>query len=113
MIISTARKIPGPRELSQILKKELSSEYSYKIFGFGSGRSVIVQKSSLVGAQVTVRKDEIDVSGIFPSILTSFFFTLLGYISNYRSPPYTRSAWRTSWRNLENELADYLKCKYG
>lgn len=105
MIISTSKKIPIPQELSQVLKEEFSDRYSYTIFGLGSEKSVIVRKSTLVGVQITPRKNETMVDGTFPSVATAFFSTLICG-GGYWTPLYY------SWLDFEKEISLFLKRKY-
>ena len=113
MIIPTSRKTPQLQELSKVLTEEFSDQYSYKLFGLGSEKSIVVRKSMLVGVQITPRENEIRVDGTIPSVAISFFSALiafalstLGIIRSASFIPLLPS------RNLENEIADFLKRKY-
>jgi len=107
MIISTSIETPRPRELSQVLREEFSNRYSYKIFGFGSEKSIIVKKSTMVGVQITPRGDEIAVDHIVPSATGSFFALILGVVGLPNIPPLVES-----WRSLERETGAFLRRKY-
>ena len=67
MIIQTSKKLPSIKELGEILKKGLSDQYSYNVFGLGS-QSVLVSKSHLIGAQVTIHEQEVSIVSSPPSV---------------------------------------------
>jgi len=106
MIISTSRKTPKLEDLVGILKEEFSDQYSYKIFGPGCDRSIIVRKSVLVGVQLTQRGNEIVLDSTFPSIVTSFFSALISIAGIWLTPTHSY------WRGFENEMAVFLRLKY-
>ena len=106
MIISTSRKTPQLEELTGILKEEFSNQYSYKIFGLGPEKSIIVQKSTMVGVQLTQRGKEIAVDGTFPSLAASFFSALISVAGIWLTPTHSY------WRGFENEMAVFLRRKY-
>ncbi len=107
MIISTSIETPRPRELSQVLREEFSNRYSYKTFGLESEKSIIVRKSILVGVQVTPRGNEIGVDFMIPSVAVSLFAVLIHFAGIFKIP-----SLEESWRDLEMEIAVFLRRKY-
>ncbi len=75
MKITTTKALPTPTELADILKKEFSAEYSYKLFGLGK-KSIIVGKSAFIGAQVSVSGNEISVQATPPSVFAGLLSAL-------------------------------------
>lgn len=108
MIISTSRNIPQVQQLCQVLKQEFSDQYSYRVFGLGSEKSIIIEESDLVGVQLTSRGTEISIDGTFPSVEISVFYSFFFFILGLFLPWHVER----SWRNLEKELAVFLKKKY-
>ncbi len=106
MIIRAFRITPKPLELVKVLREEFSNQYSYKIFGLGSNKSIIVQKSALVGVQVTQSGNEIRVDGTFPSVAASFLSAIISVAGIWLIPE------SSPWRNLEHEVASFLNGKY-
>ena len=75
MQIVTAKTLPSAADLVNILQKEFSPHYSYKLFGLGQ-KSILVGKSTLVGAQISLRANEITIQASYPSILGGILTTL-------------------------------------
>jgi len=112
MRISTSKKLPSTAELIGILKQELHQNYSYKLFGLGSEKTIIVTKSSSVGAQISVRGNEIMIQGTPPPPVAYFvsflcwteFAALLLFFMGWST--------RSKLIELEKELAVFLNNKY-
>lgn len=68
MQIATSKPLPSPAELVEILKREYAPHYSYKLFGLGK-KSIIVGKSTLVGAQISIRENQITIQATAPSLV--------------------------------------------
>jgi hypothetical protein len=85
-------------DLTQVLKSQFSN-YSVYTFDSKPQKSIIVRKSATVGAQITVRDNEILVDGCCPNIIIS---ALIGFLSVI-FPPYL---------DFEREIADFLKSRY-
>lgn len=84
------------------LFKTLKSRFSnYSVYTFDSKpqKSIIVRKSAIVGAQISIRENEIIVDACCPNI---FISALIGFLSII-FPPY---------ENFEMEITDFLKKKY-
>lgn len=97
-MIVQATKSPNFNELIETLKNQFSN-YSVYTFNSEPEKSIIVRKSSTVGAQITVRDNEIIVDACCPNIFVS---TLIGLLSAI-FPPY---------HNFEMKITDFLKKKY-
>jgi hypothetical protein len=113
MRISTTKTPPPAKDLMEILKREFSGRYSYTLFGLGE-KSVIVGKSTFVGAQISVKGNEITIQATPPSVwagllsfigLTELGFVLIFFVVKYWALP-------TDWKGLEKEIGLFLKHKY-
>ncbi len=107
MKITTLKTPPATAELAAVLQKEFSGKYSFRVFGIGKEKSIIVGKSAFVGAQISTSENEITIEGVQPSIaavLFSFFLQLFAGLA----APFTRKP----WRNLEKELGLFLQHTY-
>lgn len=93
-----ASQLPNFNKLIQILKSQFSN-YSVYIIDSKPEKSIIVRKSFTVGAQITVRDNEIRVDACCPNIFISALISLIG--SNL--PPH---------HNFELKVTDFLKNKY-
>ncbi len=107
MNIQTSKKLPTAKRLAEILKKEFSNQYEYEEFGLSEGKSLIVRKSFLVGAQISINKNELIVDSVPPSVTASFIATIMNTFANlfivFAILPY---------RKLERDLARFLNNKY-
>jgi hypothetical protein len=114
MLIPISKPAPTPQELAHMLQGEFSPQYSYKLFGLGKAKSLLVGKSPMVGAQISIRPNEITIQGSSPSILggllsflgiTEMGFALIFFLG-------TPWALYSQWRSLEKELGLFLKQKF-
>lgn len=112
MRISTLKKLPSTVELIGILKQELPQNYSYKLFGLGKEKTIIVTKSSSVGAQISIRGNEITIQGTPPPPV-AYFVSFLGW-TEFAALLLFFMGWSTRSKliELEKELAIFLKNKY-
>ncbi|GGF26463.1 hypothetical protein GCM10011339_13230 [Echinicola rosea] len=97
MIVKTAQS-PTLNELIEVLKSQFSN-YSVYTFDSKPQKSIIVQKSAVIGAQITILDNEIIVDACCSNIFVS---ALIGLISTI-FPPYL---------NFEMKITDFLKNKY-
>jgi hypothetical protein len=109
MKILTSKTPSSTAELSEVLQREYSRDYSFSFFGLGKEKSIIVRKSFFVGAQISRRGNEITIEAL-PPIMTipglSFLLELVG-TSNI-----LRSVYGASWKELEINMSAFLKRKY-
>ncbi|MEM7109806.1 MAG: hypothetical protein AAF519_16390 [Bacteroidota bacterium] len=111
MIIQTSKKLPSIKELGEILKKGLSDQYSYNVFGLGS-QSVLVGKSHLIGAQITIHGQEVSIVSSPPSVLGGFLQTLgMTELAIFILPLFGFSA-RSKYAKLEKEISSFIRYKY-
>ncbi len=103
MIVQATRELPNLNDLLQELKSEFPGQYTSKIFGLGSQKSILVRKSAWVGVQITIHGNKIYIDGSFPNIILSSFMTLL---SQSTIAPVGK------WEKLEKKITDFLKRKY-
>ncbi len=97
-MIIEAGQLPDINQLLLTLQRQFSN---YKVYTFGSKphKSIIVQKSGIIGAQITLRNNEIMVDACSPNIFVSGILGALSAIF----PPYI---------NFEIKITDFLKSKY-
>ncbi len=76
MRISTLKRTPSTQEMAAILQQEFS-DYSCKLFGLGLEKSIIVQKSTFVGVQISKSENYITIVGSHPTIIAWLFSILL------------------------------------
>lgn len=78
MRIEFSKPLPSVKELSAILSDRFSDKYSVRTYGAGE-QSIIVGKSTFVGAQLSVDNNEISIdwtpSNAFGSLLMSLGMT--------------------------------------
>jgi len=97
-MIVQANQSPNFNDLIETLKMQFPN---YTVYKFDSKplKSIIVQKSAIMGAQITLRDNEIMVDACCPNI---FISGLLGALSAIFPPYY----------NFEMKVTDFLKGKY-
>ena len=94
-------------DLLGTLKRKYANRYSCRHFEFGLEPSIIVRKSTWVGAQITIRENEIELDFTFPTIATSIA-GMVAFYSGISAIPSIIS----SWVALEKDLAGFLTRKY-
>ena len=109
MKILTSIMTPPPHELVGVLQREFSNHYSYKLFGLGAEKSIIISKSTFVGAQISKRENEITIEGTIPSITTGYFILFLGLIG---PDALLALLYGSQGRKLIKEIGVFLKKKY-
>lgn len=115
MKVLATKKIPSIGSLIEMMRQDFSDQYSYKSIGIGKHKSIIVQKSTFVGVQISVNKNEIiideavpTIKGIFINFLLQFFLGLAVSIMQFGSPFFKSSP----WRKFKNEVVVYLRHKF-
>lgn len=101
-MIVHANQLPNFNDLILTLKSQFSN-YSVYIFDSKPQKSIIVRKSASVGAQLTIRENEIIVDACYPNIFISSLMRLLTASTIF---PFN------SWPKIEKEVSDFLKRKY-
>jgi hypothetical protein len=112
MRISTSKTLPPASELLEVLKQEFSSEYSYKLFGAGNDKTIIVGKSTFVGAQISARGNEIVIQPTPPSLPASSFFSVVAFTEFAFILAFFGWGLKAKWIKLEKEIATFLYQKY-
>ncbi|WP_111672341.1 hypothetical protein [Algoriphagus litoralis] len=74
-MIIKVKTTPTNEELLSLLRKELPSDYSLREFGLDK-KTVMIKKSAFIGAQVTVRKNEIAIDESTPSVVGGILSSL-------------------------------------
>lgn len=110
MRISTSKKPPSTRELAEILKREFSGRYSYKLSGLGSDKVIVVRKSTFVGAQISQTGNDITIEGTFhPSSAASFLYFFDCLITEGALMAVSLGS---KCKKFEKEIAVFLHRKY-
>ena len=107
MKLITLKTPPATNDLIEVLKKEFSDRYTYQVFGLGSEKTIIVQKSFFIGAQISKRDKEFTIYGIQPTISSTLIALALQVLANSYilfSP--------SAYRKLEKEIGLFLRTKY-
>ena len=109
MRIKFSKQLPSTSELAEVLKKRFSNPYSIKTFGLGK-KSILVGKSTLMGAEVSVLENEISIAYSPPSVFGGMLLTLgLTELAVLLFPWY----WNTSsYRELESEIGAFLTQRF-
>ena len=117
MKISINGALPPLAELVQILNDAFQPGYSFKPYGLGKNKTIMARKSSLVGLQLSVAGNQIDLQPTAPtmtgSVLSFMMLTELAPLimiplvvgsDFFRKDPY---------KEMAKEIGFYLKEKYG
>ena len=101
---------PSNQELLAALERNFPKAYSYKEFGLGK-KSVLVRKSAFLGAQITVKENEITIQGSPPSFGSGVLATLaMTEAAIFVAPLFLfTGATPSKFRKLEMEIASFLK----
>lgn len=97
-MIVQGTQLPNFNELIEVLKSQFSN-YSVYTFDSKPQKSIIVRKSAIIGAQLTINDKEIIVDACCPNIFISALAGLLSTIF----PPH---------HQFEMKVTDFLKRKY-
>ncbi|SFT50939.1 hypothetical protein SAMN04489724_1066 [Algoriphagus locisalis] len=104
---------PSNAELLSFLKSELPTDYTSKLFGLGH-KSIIVQKSTFLGVQISNRENEISIIASPPSygggLLSGLAMTELAIV--ILPIFWFTGASPSRFRKLEKEVAGLIKDKY-
>ena len=115
MRIQLSRQLPSVNELSTILQQRFSDQYAVKTFGLGN-QNILVGKSTLVGAELSVNHNEVSLSwsppSFFGGILLSLGLTELGILL---VPFLFKESFSPdkAYRKLEKEIGTFLHEQYG
>ena len=113
MRIEFAKQLPSTEELIKILKLRFSNPYSIKTFGLGKN-NILIGKSTLVGAEVCVNKNEVSINYSPPSVFGGFLLSLgLAELGILLFPFLFKEGFshNSSYRKLEKEIGTFLKQK--
>jgi len=114
MRIQLSKKTPPIRELAEILRHSFSNLYSVETFGIGQ-KSILVGKSTLVGAEVTVHENEVSIASSPPSIFGGVLLALgLTELAIFLLPFLFKESLsvNSSYRALEKEVGYFLKRRF-
>ena len=104
-------KRPSRRELMEKLKEDFGNDCSYRFFGFGPLKRIIVSKSPFIAVQISYRGEKkVLIEGTYASILVA---TLIQTIYNFFSnAAHSTPATRKSWKMLEEDIVAFLAHRF-
>ena len=115
MRIKLSKKLPTVKELSHTLRLRFSNRYTIKEFGLGK-KSILVGKSTLVGAEVSlINNNEVSLSSSPPSVFGGILMALgMTEVAIFLFPFFFKEALtvRSSYRELEREIGTFLTQKF-
>ena len=114
MRIQLSKNLPSIHDLTEILRQRFSDQYSVKTFGLGK-QSILVGKSTLVGAEISIRENEVSLSSSPPSVFGSILLTLgLTELAVVLIPFLLKDgvSQQASYRKLEKEIGTFLVQAY-
>lgn len=107
MRVYASKTLPSAQELAEILKQEFSTHCSYELFGIGKEKSIIVQKSTFVGVQISKSDNELTIVEMCPFIASWLLSILTQCAANlfmlFFPAPY---------KKLEREVSSFLQQRY-
>lgn len=98
-MIVKSENLPNFSELVQGLKRHFS-DYQVYVFGSLPERSIIVRKSAIIGAQITIRDNEINIDACYPNL---FISSMMSFLTASTIFPFT------SWPNFEKKIAAFFQ----
>lgn len=101
-MIVQATKSLNKDDLIQSLKSQFPKYSVYK-FDTKFQKSIVVRKSAIVGAQITIHENEIMVDACYPNLFISSLMSLFTASTIF---PFN------SWRDFEKQITDFLKLTY-
>lgn len=112
-MITKVKSTPTNEELIAFLRKELPSDYSVREFGLGK-KSILIKKSTFIGAQITIRENEISVDASAPSLAGGMWSSLaMTELAVVIIPVFwIAGATQTKFRDFEKEMASLINEKY-
>jgi hypothetical protein len=112
MIVSVKRT-PTNEDLIALLRQKLPSEYSVKEFGLGK-KTVLIKKSTFIGAQITVRENEISIDASAPSVAGGMWSTLaMTELAIVIVPVFwIAGAFPSKMKKFEKEVANFINERY-
>jgi len=112
-MIIKVKSSPSNEELIAALRRDFSKAYSYREFGLGK-KTVLVRKSVFLGAQISVKENEITIQGSPPSFGSGILAGLaMTEAAIFVVPLFLfTGATPSKFRKLETEIALFLSSKF-
>jgi hypothetical protein len=112
-MIVNVKSTPTNEELMALLKNKLPSEYSVKEFGLGK-KTILIKKSTFIGAQITVRENEISIDASAPSVAGGMWSTLaMTELAIVIVPVFwIAGAFPSKMKKFEREVANFIFEQY-
>ncbi|UII20549.1 hypothetical protein [Fulvivirga ligni] len=114
MRIELSKNLPSIKELAETLKMRFSDQYTIKTFGLGK-KSILVGKSTLVGAEISVNENEISLTSSPPTIFGGILMTLgMTELAIFLLPFFFKQglSGNSGYRELEKEIGTFLTQKF-
>ena len=115
MRITTLKKLPPVNDLLTKLKQQFSQQYSCRLFGIGSQKTIIVSESSFVGAQISIRENEVTIEPVPPSVFGGLLILLMSTELALILGPiflYKDGSWSARREKLQKTLGVYFRSRY-
>ncbi|HAA13892.1 MAG TPA: hypothetical protein DCE41_20255 [Cytophagales bacterium] len=110
MRIQSTKQLPSLNELKEILSQRFSGQYSVKTFGAGR-KSILVGKSTLIGAEISIHKNEVSIASSPPSVFGGILMTLgMTELALFIFPFFFKH--KSGYRTLEREIGLFLQHQY-
>ncbi|MBT1705794.1 hypothetical protein [Chryseosolibacter indicus] len=113
MKLTTSKGLPSIAELKDILRQEFSSDYSYRLFGLGKEKTLIVGKSPLVGAQISIHENEVTIQPTPPTLPAAFFVSFVSMTEFVvLLLLFVGIKLKSPWKEFERDISKFLYKKY-
>lgn len=98
---------PGKHELMEKLRTEFCQDYSYRFSGFGSPKSIVVQKSPFIAVEISYRGEKnLMIKGTSASMLVAS--VIRSIYNRFGNAAHSTPSTKKSWKMLEDELAIFI-----
>ncbi len=113
MRIALSKELPTIKELAEVLKSRFSEHYTVKTFGLDNN-SILIRKSRLVGAELSVHGNEVSLSSSPPSVMGGLLMTLgMTELAIFLFPFFFNQVSSGNYRELEKEIGTFLTLEFG
>lgn len=110
MRIETKQPLPNSEQLIELLRQDFSSRYSYNLFGIGGKKTILIESSPFVGAQVSIGDNDLNIQATPPSIAVGNFLFVFSWIG---VDVILGLLYRSQLKNMELAVAKFLKERFG
>ena len=112
MRIAFSKELPTIKELVEILKSRFPDTYTVKK-GLDHS-SILIGKSTLIGAELSVHGNEVSLSSSPPSVFGGLLMTLgMTELAIFLFPFLFKEVSAGNYRELEQEIGTFLTLEFG